>query len=992
MAITDYWLFLPLLICLGSVAAAALGGLPALKQRIPNIWLGWLLALAPLGAFLMIAAHAGQVIDGGRVVQEIAWMPSLGASAALYLDGLSALFALMVTGIGTLVVIYTGYYLNKDPDTWKFLAYTMLFMTSMLGLVLAGDIITLFVFWEGTSITSFLLIGFKQKDAAARKSAFKALFITGAGGIALLAGLLLTVIVSGSFAFVDILASGDVLRESPLYLAMLGLLILASFTKSAQVPFHIWLPDAMSAPTPASAYLHSATMVKAGIYLMARMNPVMGLTEAWFWMLSLAGLATMLTGAFLGLKQNDLKALLAYSTVSQLGVLIMLIGQDSEIAFKALVVGLLAHALYKSALFMIAGIVDHETGTRDLRRLGGIRRAMPITFSVTFIAALSMGGLPPLFGFLAKETLLATTTHPGVPQIIEILFPAAVVISGALILVQAGLLLVDTFMGEKRDDSIHAHEAPLGMILAPMLPAVFSLALGILPEPPALAALLAAAAQAAFGEPVKVSLALWTGINVPLLLSMVAIITGASIFALRIRIRSRVMEMGNGLTANKLYHSTLSLIDRAAYWVTLVQNGKLRFYLVIMLGGIGGLILWFNALPALVVPRGISLAPDLFTSELMLLRFFSLLLIVITAAASVFLQRDLPAILALGVSGLAVAVLMVLEPAPDVALVQVVVDILLTIIMVLLLTRLPRPQRQRADEFTFRQSRPGLLRDGLIALGSGIVMTVLVFSMLASRPRQSLVTPYYEDNAKVLAGATDIVGAIIVSFRAFDTLIEIAVFGMGGIGVYTLLRYASRKAGDKEEETVHEPSSQLPTLGIGGLHVSPFVRLLAYMILPLTLVVSITHILYGHDQPGDGFTAGIMISLAVGLWYVVFGYRYTKRRLAWLKSTQLIGAGLLLVLTGATISALVNGSFFSQVSLTDYIDLPLPRGFYLNTGLLFELAICLTVLGSASLVIDTLGRPKDADRESTRQVEAISTLEKLGLVTRDEDVLDPTEE
>jgi multicomponent K+:H+ antiporter subunit A len=327
-----------------------------------------------------------------------------------------------------------------------------------------------------------------------------------------------------------------------------------------------------------------------------------------------------------------------------------------------------------------------------------------------------------------------------------------------------------------------------------------------------------------------------------------------------------------------------------------------------------------------------------------------------------------------------------------VALVQVVVDILLTIIMVLLLTRLPRPQRQRADEFTFRQSRPGLLRDGLIALGSGIVMTVLVFSMLASRPRQSLVTPYYEDNAKVLAGATDIVGAIIVSFRAFDTLIEIAVFGMGGIGVYTLLRYASRKAGDKEEETVHEPSSQLPTLGIGGVHVSPFVRLLAYIILPLTLVVSITHILYGHDQPGDGFTAGIMISLAVGLWYVVFGYRYTKRRLAWLKSTQLIGSGLLLVLIGATISALVNGSFFSQVSLTDYINLPLPRGFYLNTGLLFELAICLTVLGSASLVIDTLGRPKDADRESTRQVEAISTLEKLGLVTRDEDVLDPAEE
>jgi multicomponent K+:H+ antiporter subunit A len=478
----------------------------------------------------------------------------------------------------------------------------------------------------------------------------------------------------------------------------------------------------------------------------------------------------------------------------------------------------------------------------------------------------------------------------------------------------------------------------------------------------------------------------------PLLLSIVAIITGTSIFAMRIRIRSRIMEMGNGLTANNLYQSTLRLIDRAAYWVTLVQNGKLRFYLVIMLAGMGGLILWFNALPPLPLPSGIGLAPDLFANELMLLRLFALLLIVITAAASVFLQRDLPAILALGVSGFAVAVLMVLEPAPDVALVQVVVDILLTIIMVLLLTRLPRSQRQKAAEFTFKQSRPGLLRDGLIALGSGVVMTALVFSMLTSRPRQSLVTPYYENNAQVLVGATDIVGAILISFRAFDTLIEIAVFGMGGIGVYTLLRYASRKAGDKEEATVHEPSSQLSTLGIGGLHVSPFVRLLAYAILPLTLVVSITHILYGHDQPGDGFTAGIMISLAVGLWYVVFGYRYTKRRLIWLKSTQLIGVGLLLALSGAIISMAVNGTFFSQVSLTDYIDLPLPRGFYLNTGLLFELAICLTVLGSASLVIDTLGRPKDADQESTQQVQAIATLEKKGLVTRDEDIIDLAEE
>jgi multicomponent K+:H+ antiporter subunit A len=981
-------LFFPLVACLGSTALAAWIGIPRIKQHISNTSLAWLVAIGPLAAFLWIAFQVGQVFDGGRVVQVFQWMPSLGIRSVLYLDGLSALFGLLVTGIGTLVVIYTGYYLKEDHGAWIFQAYMMLFMTSMLGLVLAGDVITLFVFWEGTSITSFLLIGYKKKEAEARRSAFKALFITGGGGIALLAGLLIVSAVSGSFEFADILASGDLLRASPLYQAMLGLIVIGSFTKSAQAPFHVWLPDAMSAPTPASAYLHSATMVKAGIYIMARMNPALGLTDTWFWMLSLAGMATMLIGAYLGLKQNDLKALLAYSTVSQLGALMMLIGQDSEIAFKALVVGLLAHALYKSALFMIAGIVDHETGTRDLRRLGGIRRAMPVTFLVAAIAALSMGGLPPLFGFLAKETLLATTTHPGVPAIIEIIFPAAVVISGAMILVQAGTLLVDTFLGPQRDSSIHAHEAPLGMLLAPILPATISLALGILPEPRALAALLAAGAQAALGEPVSVSLALWTGINVPLLLSMVAIMLGASIFAFRVRVRALIMRSANGLTFNILYQGTLRLIDQAAYLVTRVQNGKLRLYLATMLIGLGGLIVVFAALPPFTAPPAIQLTADIFTAELVLLRLFGLLLVVISAAASVILQRDLPAILALGVSGLAVALLMVLEPAPDVALVQVVVDILLTIILVLLLTRLPRPQRQRAAEFTFQQTRPGLLRDGLIAVSSAFVMTILVYSMLVSRPRESLLTPYFESNAQVLAGATDIVGAIIISFRAFDTLIEVAVFGMGGIGVYTLLRYASRKAGDEEDPIPHEPSRHLRTFGIGGVLISPFVRLLAYMILPLSLVVSVTHIFYGHDQPGDGFTAGIMISLAVGLWYVVFGYRETKRRLNWLKSTQLIGFGLILVLSGALVSFLLNGSFFSQVNLTDYVALPLPRGFYLNTGLLFELAICVIVLGSASLVIDTLGRPKDADRESQQQMRAISFLERKGIVTSDDEISD----
>jgi NADH:ubiquinone oxidoreductase subunit 5 (subunit L)/multisubunit Na+/H+ antiporter MnhA subunit len=351
-------------------------------------------------------------------------VPAFGFRFSLTLDGLSALMALLVTGIGVLVVIYAGYYFGgshlspqaslperEGSTDARFFFYLLLFMAAMLGLVLAGDIITLFVFWEGTSITSFLLIAYKTKDEEARKGAFKALFITGGGGIALLAGLLfVSGLAGGATDLAVILKSGDVIRTSPWYPVALGLIAFGAFAKSAQAPLHFWLPTAMSAPTPASAYLHSATMVKAGVYLLARLYPALGGTELWFWLLVSAGVLTMITGAIIGLRQIDLKAVLAYSTISQLGVLIMLIGLSTSEAFIALVIGILAHALYKGALFLVVGIVDHETGTRDLRKLGGIWRAMPATFIIGGMAALSMAGLPPLLGFLSKETLLAAVT------------------------------------------------------------------------------------------------------------------------------------------------------------------------------------------------------------------------------------------------------------------------------------------------------------------------------------------------------------------------------------------------------------------------------------------------------------------------------------------------------------------------------------------------------------------------------------------------------
>jgi multicomponent K+:H+ antiporter subunit A len=723
-------------------------------------------------------------------------------------------------------------------------------------------------------------------------------------------------------------------------------------------------------------------MVKAGIYLLARMHPGLGNTDLWFWLLSLTGLATMLIGAYVGFKQNDLKALLAYSTVSQLGVLVMLIGQETEIAFKALVVSILAHALYKSALFLVTGIVDHETGTRDLRQLGGLRRAMPATFTVALIASLSMAGLPPLFGFLAKETLLASATHPSLPSIIDLLFPLAAVVAGAFILAQAGLIIFEGFLGKPKSD-LHPHEAPLAMWLAPAIPAVLSLMIGLLPEPFALAALLAAAAEASYGSEVKVSLALWTGINVPLVLSIAAVSIGAVIIAMRGRLRPALTRLTGSLSLAPLYEGALRLIDGMAWLVTRVQTGRLRLYMAVMFISMGGILVTIGQLRMPAITFSTPAQPP----ELIALRLFLLVVIAIAALASVVFRRDLYAILALAASGMSISALMVLEPAPDIALVQVIVEALTLVVLVLALTRLPRLQLTRAAEFTYMQSRPGLVRDILIALGSGVVMFALTLTALSTRPRTSVVTPFFNENAKPLTSANDIVGAIVIDFRGFDTLIEIAVFGVAGLTIYTLLRYASRKAGDRDEPAPAPNPRMLHIRGIGNPRSSAFVRSLASFIMPFTLVLAATHVLLGHDQPGDGFTAGVILSLGIATWYVAFGYEETKRRLGWLRPSVLIASGLGLALLSSTAAAIINGNFFSPVDFGQMLGIAglLPKGVYFSTATLFELSICVSVTGSAVLILDTLGHPRDADLETEKQMADIAVLRTQGAVTLPED-------
>jgi len=951
-------LFLPLVFILTGLLIALFYGLPSLNKRIPVLAVTWFLSIFPLAAFISLLQALSMLPNGSGISWQIEWLQVVGFKGSLYYDSLSGVFALLVTGIGTLVVIYTGYYFKNEPSSWRFLSYLMLFMFAMLGLVLAGNLIVLFIFWEITSVVSFFLVAYKTDSGKARKNAFKALLITGGGGVALLLGFILISFITGTMDITALLSSGDMLRNSSFYPAVLVLIALAAFTKSAQTPFHIWLPDAMSAPTPASAYLHSATMVKAGIYLLARLNPILGQSEMWFWVFSVIGLSTMLVGAYLGLKQNDLKALLAYSTISQLGVMVLLIGQDTDIAFKALVISVIAHALYKSALFLVAGIVDHETGTRDLRRLGGLRPWMPYSMVIASLAALSMAGLPPMFGFLAKETLLATAVHPSLPGVIAAIFPIASVIAGALILAQAGLFVWDTFLGKPRDQTIKPHEAPWGMLIPPLIPAFLSILLGLLPEPEGLAVFLANAAGAAYGGAVKVSLTLWAGLTVPLLLSIVAVTFGILIFIFRSRVREIQKRIIPDLTINNLYNSILKAIDSGANFVIQLQSGRLRFYITVMLVSLIALVLIFVGVPdfdtSLLVQQPLFNLDFAFS----ILRIFALVVVIGAALASVLIRRDFSAILTLGAMGLGVTVLIVLEPAPDVALVQMIVDLLAVVILVLALTRLPRTQREQARKLTFKQSPPRLMRDVLVSAGVGGIVAWLTLVALLTRPRESIVTSFYEANAKILTGAKDIVGAIVVDFRAFDTLIEITVFSIAGLGIYTLLLYASRWAGDRVTDEAMPTTNILATTGIGGPVTSSFIHALAYVSLPLSMIIAVIHILYGHDQPGDGFTAGVIVGLAIAFWYVVFGYAEVKQRLRWLKPMVFISSGILLAIFSGILSASFKGNFLSNVDFGTLLNLPLPSGINLSTSLLFEVAIFLSVLGSISYILSALGHPR----------------------------------
>jgi multicomponent Na+:H+ antiporter subunit A len=739
---------------------------------------GWLAAVPPG----LITAWLLSRIDGlaeGVYSEYYGWIPSLGLDLSLRLDGLALLFGLIITGIGAGVALYTHSYFEDEPRQGYFYLALFAFMASMLGLVWADNLLTLFVFWEGTSITSYLLIGFNHESARARAGARNALIITGAGGLAMLAGLVLLGQEAGTYTISEMVAGAD-LTGSATYPAALILILLGAFTKSAQFPFHFWLPGAMSAPTPASAYLHSATMVKAGIYLIARLHPALGDTPLWFWSLLVAGGITMLLGAVFALHNWDIKGLLAYATVSQLGILTVLLAFPGEAALIAAVVGILAHALYKGPLFLVAGIVDHATGTRDLRRLAGLWRQMPWTTSTAVLAGISMAGMPPFFGFLAKETLLDTFYHfpEGENPLVGWIGYGAVVVAGAFFVAYSLTLLWEAFFRRQSaaPEQAHVHHRPaFSFVLAPLLlAAIGTVAPFMLTY---LALLIDPAISAIANETIETHLALWHGFTPVFISSLVAIAIGLGLFAGRNSVRRTLDLLPERLRAVMIFQAVLEGLYRLGGWTARVSQG----YTLSTQSAIVIIAALIPLLAALTYTDLSVLAPD-WSQTIEIPEIVLAAMLVVAAIITVRTSSRLGAIVSLGIVGITVTLFYVFYSAPDLALTQLLIEVLTLVLLVLVFHKLPPdtrpPMRGR------RQIRVLLVAFAAGLLGAGLVL----FNSSPSLQVAESISAFFLQASVPEGHGGNVVNVILVDFRGFDTMGEITVLALAALGGYALLR------------------------------------------------------------------------------------------------------------------------------------------------------------------------------------------------------------
>ena len=737
-----------------------------------NGWVGLAPVVLAAALFAWFLTFVPQVAAGEVLRLSWDWVPSLGIALSFLIDGLSLTFALLISGIGTLVLLYSNTYLAGHPQYARFALFLTSFMLAMLGLVLADNLIALFVFWELTTITSYLLIGFGHETKKGRWSALQALFVTGAGALALLAGFILLGFTMGSFELSVILAQGDALKAHAMYLPILILILAGTFTKSAQFPFHFWLPNAMAAPTPVSAFLHSATMVKAGVYLMARMHPALSGTDVWFWTLTIAGGFTAVFASFLALRQTDLKQALAYTTLMALGVLTLFLGQQSGYAMTAFATFLIVHSLYKASLFLVVGCIDHGTGTREAGILGGLARAMPVTAAAAALAALSMAGFPPFLGFIGKELKYAGALAVGSEPFAV---AAALVVANALMLAVAGVVAFRPFWRKPGGAMPQTpHEAPWPMLAGPVILAALGAVFGIYPDllqgtlvNPTVASLLGSTEDAK-------ELKLWAGVNMPLILSVVTVGLGLVIYLVHVRARDVLIRMTDaGPNFDRGWDRFLDGLKALAAWQTRVlQSGRLRSYIFATFAtvfvGLGGTILVRNVWPGL---------PDL--SGITWKNVALMALIIVGALLAAGTRSRIAAMASLGVVGIGVAMIFIVFGAPDVAITQLLVETLVVVLVAYALLRLPVLDRPGESDW-----RP---RDALLALGVGAVTTVTLLAVLDA-PLDRRLTTFFETASWPEAFGRNIVNVILVDFRALDTFGEIAVVVIAALSAYALLR------------------------------------------------------------------------------------------------------------------------------------------------------------------------------------------------------------
>jgi multicomponent K+:H+ antiporter subunit A len=885
-------------------------------------------AFAPALSLALLIHHLPAVVDGQVLFFHQPWLSGIGLDLSLRLDGLGMMFGLLITGIGLLVILYARYYLSENDSLGRLYALLQLFMMPMLGIVLSDNILLLVVFWELTSLSSFLLIGYWSADTDARKGARMALAITGAGGLSLLAGALLLGHMVGTYNLTQILASGELVRAHSFYPLMLLLVLLGAFTKSAQFPFHFWLPHAMAAPTPVSAYLHSATMVKAGVFLLARLYPVLSGTELWFLTVTSVGLVTLVFAAYVAMLKHDLKGLLAYSTISHLGLVTLLFGLGTQMAAAAAVFHIINHAIFKASLFMAAGIIDHETGTRDMCKINGLWKYMPVTGLLAMVASASMAGVPLLNGFLSKEMFFNETLHLHSVGKFGWIVPVLATVAGIFAVAYSWRFIHDVFFNGKPIDlpKYPPHEPPRYMRVPVEILVVLCLVVGMLPNW-TVAPLINAASAAVTGSPqVEYQISLWHGFNLPLLMSFTALAGGLLLYSQR-KGMFAFYDMHFQRDQKIIFEARVQRGVRGSQWLThRLENGSLQRYLAVFIstalvaGTVGLWPLTQLAGPLPLTPvDGVSLV--------------GALILVVGAVGTVWLHHQrLASLLFLSVVGLIVALIFVRFSAPDLALTQLSVEVVTMVLMMLALYFLPQVSPNESP-------RPRVIRDILLASAAGLGVGLIVFAVL-TRPYQS-IGDYFLANSVSGGGGTNVVNVILVDFRGFDTLGEITVLALAAVGILAVLK-----------------NLQLPqaTASGGGWDrdlYPPILAVLARILLPLALLVSAYIFVRGHNQPGGGFVAGLITSVALILQYVSSGLAWMQQRLRW-DYRALAAAGVLLAaLTG--LGSLVFGYPFLTSSFT-HVHWPVVGDFELATAMLFDLGVYITVVGATLLILAQLGK------------------------------------